>query len=564
MADLTKTIINYVSPEKLSYYDTRLKAWVTAADDTLKAELQGKIDAANTAISNEETRAKAAEATNAAAAQAAQNAVDALAGKVGEVAEGKTVMGIINEIQENAYDDTALRAELEEELNKKADKEQVALDIAAAVKAEEDARKEAVAGVQGAVDALSGTHATDKKDLEDAIALKADQTALDAVSAVANAAVKQADYDVKVKALEDEDVRIAGLVATEAETARAAEEANAAAIKAITDDYLKKADKDELAADIKANADAIAVLNGEAEGSVKKTVDDALNKFATDVTNDEVVNSYKELIDWAAEHGGEAAEMAGAIDALEGLVGEKSVATQISEAIAAENLAQYAKDADLDAAVERLEALEAIDHEHANKAELDLIASGDKAKWDAAAAIAHEHANAEVLSGITAEKVAAWDAAEANAKSHAEAKVAELADGAVATNAADIDKLEESLAEGGATANAIAEAKKAGTDAQAAADKAQGELDSLEEVVGTKAAQADLEAVAGRVTTAEGEIDTLQSEMDAVEAKAAANETAIGTKASQTDLDSAVARVEALEAVQHVEIEESAIDEMFA
>ena len=38
-----------------------------------------------------------------------------------------------------------------------------------------------------------------------------------------------------------------------------------------------------------------------------------------------------------------------------------------------------------------------------------------------------------------------------------------------------------------------------------------------------------MEALSGRVTTAEGEIDTLQSEMDAVEAKAAANETAIGT-----------------------------------
>ena len=45
----------------------------------------------------------------------------------------------------------------------------------------------------------------------------------------------------------------------------------------------------------------------------------------------------------------------------------------------------------------RVEALEAIDHDHANKEELDLIATGDKAKWDAAAAKAHEHANAAEL-----------------------------------------------------------------------------------------------------------------------------------------------------------------------
>lgn len=37
-----------------------------------------------------------------------QSAVDTLAGKVGTVPEGKTVMGIIENIQENAYDDTAL------------------------------------------------------------------------------------------------------------------------------------------------------------------------------------------------------------------------------------------------------------------------------------------------------------------------------------------------------------------------------------------------------------------------------------------------------------------------
>lgn len=43
------------------------------------------------------------------AASKAQGDVDALAGKVGTVPEGQTVMGIINNIQENAYDDTELR-----------------------------------------------------------------------------------------------------------------------------------------------------------------------------------------------------------------------------------------------------------------------------------------------------------------------------------------------------------------------------------------------------------------------------------------------------------------------
>ena len=50
-------------------------------------------------------------------------------------------------------------------------------------------------------------------------------------------------------------------------------------------------------------------------------------------------------------------------------------------------------------------------------------------------------------------------------------------------------------------------------------------------------------AVKGRMDTAEGEIDTLQQEMEAVEAKAAANETAIAGKAAQADLEAAVKRI---------------------
>lgn len=68
----------------------------------------------------------------------------------------------------------------------------------------------------------------------------------------------------------------------------------------------------------------------------------------------------------------------------------------------------------------RVEALEAIDHEHSNKAELDLIATGDKAKWDTAAGKAHEHSNLTVLEGITSAKVEAWDKAEQNAKTYAD------------------------------------------------------------------------------------------------------------------------------------------------
>lgn len=46
---------------------------------------------------------------------------------------------------------------------------------------------------------------------------------------------------------------------------------------------------------------------------VQATVDAAINKFMTDVSDDDTVNTYKELVDYAAKHKGEAATMAGDI-----------------------------------------------------------------------------------------------------------------------------------------------------------------------------------------------------------------------------------------------------------
>lgn len=72
----------------------------------------------------------------------------------------------------------------------------------------------------------------------------------------------------------------------------------------------------------------VDVLAGEGEGSVKKAIDAAINKFATDITDNDTVDSFKELVDWVAEHGTEAGEMSKgiaanktAIEALAALVG---------------------------------------------------------------------------------------------------------------------------------------------------------------------------------------------------------------------------------------------------
>lgn len=64
---------------------------------------------------------------------------------------------------------------------------------------------------------------------------------------------------------------------------------------------------------VTATENAITTLNGTGTGSVKQTVDNAINDFATKVSNDGVVNTYKELVDYAAEHSSEITEMAGDI-----------------------------------------------------------------------------------------------------------------------------------------------------------------------------------------------------------------------------------------------------------
>ena len=117
--------------------------------------------------------------------------------------------------------------------------------------------------------------------------------------------------------------------------------------------------------DSKAAQSSIDTLTGSGDGSISKMIDTALNDFATKVTDDGVVNSYKELIDWAAAHGAEAAEMAGGISAnttainnLKALVGtlpEGATATTvvdyIAEAISALSIGDYMTTAAFNSAI---------------------------------------------------------------------------------------------------------------------------------------------------------------------------------------------------------------------
>lgn len=146
------------------------------------------------------------------------------------------------------------------------------------------------------------------------------------------------------------DVVVHGLAAL-AYKSEVAEADLATALKATIDAKAKQADLD--------------TLTGEGEGSISKMIDDAFNDFSTKVSDDNVVNSYKELIDWAAEHGAEATELASgiaanttAINNLKTLVGtlpedatSTTVVGYIAEAIAALSIGDYAKTTEVTAAI---------------------------------------------------------------------------------------------------------------------------------------------------------------------------------------------------------------------
>lgn len=117
---------------------------------------------------------------------------------------------------------------------------------------------------------------------------------------------------------------------------------------------------------IKANEDAIGVLNGTGEGSVDKAVKDAIDDFASKVTDDGTINTFKELVDWVAKHPEVAQGLTTEINALKAILagfgtGEGETATvkkYVDDAVAALKIGDYAKVADLTALAGRVSTLE--------------------------------------------------------------------------------------------------------------------------------------------------------------------------------------------------------------
>lgn len=213
---------------------------------------------------------------------------------------------------------------------------------------------------------------------------------------------------------------------------------NTGDIATIMGDYLKKADKDELSEGISENAAEIVKIN---------------TTLAAALENEgEGLDSIKELAAWIEKHGTEAAGYAAAIDALEKLVGNTAVATQIANAIAAENLSQYAKTADIEGTLQKVDTQGTVTE--AINAAINALSIGDYAKAADLTALAarvtalenagyqnNAQVQASIQAAITALKLSeTYDAkgaaatAEANAKAYADSLAGNYdAKGAAAT-----------------------------------------------------------------------------------------------------------------------------------
>ena len=140
-------------------------------------------------------------------------------------------------------------------------------------------------------------------------------------------------------------------------------------VKAKFDEIGEKVNANETT--ISSHTTALEILNGEGEGSVKKTVTDEIVKVVADAP--ESLDTLKEISDWISGHESDASSMNSAIQ-----TNKSDIATLQTDKV---------------------------DKETGKS----LLADTDKANYDDAVSKAHTHDNKSLLDGITSDKVTAWD-----------------------------------------------------------------------------------------------------------------------------------------------------------
>lgn len=254
---------------------------------------------------------------------------------------------------------------------------------------------------------------------------------------------------------------------------------------------------------IKTNADNITALTGRAdavEGKVTTLVGDDAGKSARTIASEELtkqlvpenakesLDTLQEIAAWIQKHPDDASAMNAAIDALKTKVGDipegataTTVVAYIKELVDAEKVRATGAESGLDTRVKAVEAKlgdgegsVAKQIEAAVKIETDARVAADSALdgkiTTAQGAADKAQGDVDALKDVVASKAAASDVTALTTRVTAAEK--------------DIDDLQAAIAADGKVTVAIADAKKAGTDAQATADKNKTDLAALTTTVG--------------------------------------------------------------------------------
>ena len=180
-----------------------------------------------------------------------------------------------------------------------------------------------------------------------------------------------------------------------------------------TDTYAPKAHTHAIAdvTGLQTELNKVTTLIGTDAGKSARTI--ANEELAAQLIPEnakESLDTLQEIATWIQSHPDDASAMNTRIGNLETKVGATSVSAQITAAIEALKIGDYAKAADLTAAVARITTLETKSHTHTNKALLDTYTQTEANLADAVAK-KHKHANKEELDKIASGDKAKLDAA---------------------------------------------------------------------------------------------------------------------------------------------------------
>ena len=477
--------------------------WTQINKQKTLAELGG---VSSTTYATDKANLVQADADNATAIEK----VKTLVGSIPEGATATTVVGYIDEKTAGIASDDTVTAltnrvtTAEGKLDTLTGEESVSGSVKAIAKSYADGKDAAIAEAKTAADAAKAGVDALQGTIDSAVEAATADLDYTATGMAKSKTIKSlTQVDGKIEA-EFEDIEVAqsqvtGLstalsnlntaIDTEKSRAEGIEGGLRTDVNAIKADYLKAADKTELA---------------ESIADVKSDVDTFLSSAEV---GEAAVDTLKEIQDYINTHGEAAATLTTKVGALETTVGKaaeggnpatglvKAVADNAAAITAINNadtgILKTAKDyadslvADGSAIDGRIDALEAVKHTHNNKALLDTYTQTEENLADAVAK-KHEHANATELDKIQAGDVAKWNAAQANAEATAaaalssaktdlegkisaaqtaaEGKVTALASGAVAANTAAIEVINGTS--DGSISKALSDAK-AYTDALA-------------------------------------------------------------------------------------------------